>query len=328
MRRDAALSATAALLGAAIVTCAGPVAAQQSQWAPSRTVRLVIPFTPGGAADILGRLLANQISQATGQGMVVENRPGGGTVIATQEVARATADGTSLLLMANSFVINASLRTNLPYDPLKSFEHICFLAQSPHVLTVPNASPIKSFADFAKAAKDKPGGVTVAAVGPATTHHIAIEMLKRSAGINVTYVPFPGGSAAATNVIGGHVSAALTNYAEIKENIGPNVRPIAVGPRQRLKELPDTPTFAELGHGEVIGVSWFGLVAPSGTPPQTVEQIANAFKAALAAPEVTGKAGAAGVIPEGTCGPAFGELLRTQHGRYAKAIKEADIKER
>ena len=261
-------------------------------------MRLVIPFPPGGAADILGRLLANQISQATGQGIVVENRPGGGTVIATQEVARAAPDGTTLLLMANSFVINASLRSNLPYDPLKSFEHICFLAQSPHVLTV-NASPIKTFADFAEAAKDKPGELTVAAVGPATTHHIAIEMLKRAAGIDVTYVPFPGGAPAVTNVIGGHVSAALTNYAEIKENIGSSLRPLAVGPQQRLKELPDVPTFAELGYPDVIGVSWFGLVAPAGTPKPVIDEIAKPPRSAARRRRGRAKVGGAGIVRRG-----------------------------
>lgn len=323
--------ATWARIGAAVMAAAAagsPAMAQgEAQWAPGRTVRLMIPFTPGGAADILGRLLTNQISQATGQNTIVENRPGGGTVIATEVVARAAPDGTTLLLMANSFVINDSLR-KLTYEPLKSFEHICFLAQSPHVLTVPNASAIRTFADFVKASKDKPGAVTVGAVGPATTHHIAIEMLKRSAAIDVTFVSFPGGSAAATNVIGGHLAAALTNFAEIKENIGPAVRAIAVGPAKRLKELPEIPTFAELGHPDVIGVSWFGLVAPAGTPADVVQRITKAFQAGLADRDVATKAEAAGVVIEGTCGPQFGELLRAQHGRYARAIREAGIKEK
>ena len=318
-----------ATIATTILLAAGTANIAQAQWAPSKTVRLVVPFPPGGAADILARLVANQITQASGQGMVVENRPGGGTVIATEAVSRATPDGTTLLLMANSFVINASLRTHLSYDPLTSFEHICFMAQSPHVLSVNSKSTIKTFADLAAQAKAKPGELTIAAVGPATTHHIAIEVLKRSANLDMTYVSFTGGAPSVTNLIGGHVTSALTNYAEAKENLGGTLRPIAVGTRERLPELPDIPTLNELGYPDVIGVSWFGLVAPATTPAAAIAEITKRAKAALADTEVSTKVAGAGIVAEGkTCGADFTALLKTQHGRYAKAIKEAGIKEK
>ena len=304
-------------------------AAHAPQWAPGRNVKLVIPFPPGGASDILARLLAQQISSTSGQTIVIENRPGGGTVIATQEVARATPDGTTLLVMANSFVINPNIRSNLSYDPLTSFEHICFLAQSPHAIVVNSRSTINSFSDLMAQAKAKPGELTMASVGPATTHHIAIEMLKRASGLPVTFVSFQGGGQALTNLIGGHLDAVQANYIEVKENLGKSLRAIAVGGRQRLAELPDVPTIAELGFPDVIGVGWFSLVAPGTTPKAVTEEVAKQFRAALAIPEISAKLIAAGLIPEGrTCGAEFTELLKTQHARYGNAIKDSGIKEK
>lgn len=315
-------AATAAILAA-------PASAQPSQWAPGRTVRVVVPFPPGGASDILARLLTQHISSTTGQSIVIENRPGAGTIVGTEQVARSTPDGTTLLIMANSFVINASLRSTLSYDPLTSFEHICFLAQSPHVLVVNSKSAIKTFADFAAQAKAKPGETTIASVGPATTHHIAIEMLKRASGLPLTYVSYPGGGQALTNLIGGHLDAVQANHIEVKENLGRELRGIVVGGRQRLADIPDVPTFAELGFPDVIGLGYFGLVAPGGTPKPAIDLIETQLRAALAVPEISGKLIAAGLLPEGTtCRAAFTELLRTQHARYANAIKDAGIKEK
>ena len=222
----------------------------------------------------------------------------------------------------------ASLRT-LSYDPLSSFEHICFLAQSPHAIVVNSQSSINTFADFMAQAKAKPGEMTFASVGPNTTHHIAIEMLKRASGLPVTQVSYQGGGQALTNLIGGHLNAVQANYIEVKENLGKSLRAIAVGGTQRLAELPDVPTIAELGFPEVIGVGWFGLVAPGTTPRAVTDEIGSQFKAALAVPEISAKLIAAGLIPEGrTCGADFLALLKAQHGRYAKAIKDAGLKEK
>ena len=222
---------SAALL---LVALSGLPAAQTA-----RTLRLVVPFPPGGSADVLARQLSLQIGQNGGPTVVVENRPGGGTVIATDVVARAAPDGNTVLLMANSFVINASVRATLPYDPLTSFAPVCLIVDSPQILVVNAASPFNTLADFVAAARANPGSVNYATVGPATTQHIAVEMFRRLAGIELTYVPYAGGGPAMTALIGGHVMAVLANPSEVMEQIvSGKVRALGVATRERFSLLP------------------------------------------------------------------------------------------
>jgi tripartite-type tricarboxylate transporter receptor subunit TctC len=178
---------------------------------------------------LLARVIGEQVSKAKGQTVIIENRPGGGTVIATESVARAAPDGTTVLLMANSFLINANLQP-LSYDPFTSFESVCALVYQPLVFSVNSTSSIKSFADFVAAAKRVPSDLSVAAVGPNTALHVALEMLKRSARIDFNYVPFPGGAPAVSALVGKHVSAALATYSEIQEHVGTGLRPPVVAP--------------------------------------------------------------------------------------------------
>ena len=227
-----------------------------AQTASGKTIRIVVPFPPGGTADILARLLGQQISETHGPTILVENRPGGGTVIATEQVARSAPDGNTVLLMANSFVINASVRDRLPYDPLTSFEPVCLMADSPQILVVNANAPFKTLADFVTAAKAKPGEMNYATVGPATTQHIAFEMLNRAAGIKLTYVPYGGGTPAITALIGGHVMAVLANPSEVMEQVNAGkLRAIGVASRERFPQIPNVPTIAESGF-------------PASRPPQ------------------------------------------------------------
>jgi tripartite-type tricarboxylate transporter receptor subunit TctC len=318
--------ATMALAVLAGMLLPGELAAQQ-EWAPGRSIRLLVPFPAGGTGDVMARGVSSEITKATGQGFVVENRPGGGTVIATELVARSAPDGLTALLMANSFVINAGLRPNLSYNPLKSFDPVCFLSQSPHVLAVNVKSPITTFQQYQAVARAKPGALTLGALAPATAQHIAVEMLKRAAAIDVTMVPFPGGVPAVTNLVGGHIDSAIANYSEVKENLGSSLRPLVVGSSKRLPALPDAPTLDELGLGDVIATSWFGIVVPAGTPPAIVESFAKAAAAALGVEEVKAKLEAAGIVSEPVCGSAFAGILQRQAERYARVIKDSSIKE-
>ena len=194
------------------------------------------------------------------------------------------------------------------------------------VLAVSNASPIKTFAEFIAASKSQPPTQSIAAVGPATAHHMALEMLKRSAGIDFSFVPHPGGAAAVNTLVGNHVSAALANISEMQENLGTNLRPLALGAEARLPALKDVPTFKELGHPSMIAIAWFGLVAPAKTPEVIVGQIIKEVNAAVEVPDVSKKLDEVGLVKLVKCGADYTTYLKSQHEQYAKVIKEAGIK--
>ena len=314
----------AACLAVVLLALAGGPALAQTP--TGKTIRIVVPFPPGGTADVIARIIAQQAGQAGGGSFVIENRPGAGTIIATDLVNRAAPDGTTLLLMANSFVINPSVRASLPYDPL-TFEPICLLVNSPQVVVVNSASPYQTLAELFAAAKARPGELSYATVGPATTQHIAGEALRRAAGLNLTYVPYPGGAPAVNALLGGHVVAVLTNYSEVKEQVNAGkLRALAVTTHERIPPLPNVPTLSEAGHKDLEATAWFGMMAPPKTPKETTTQLIALIKAALQAPEVSSKLIAQGLYPVGACGPDFAEHVRKQHESYARLIRELNIK--
>ena len=301
-----------------------PAAAQDSL--RDKTIRIIVPFPPGGSADSLARIVTQQVTQATGQRFVIENRPGAGTIIGTEAVARSAPDGTTLLMMSNSFVINGIVRASLPYDPM-AFEPVCFLVDSPQVLVVNESSPWRTLKDLVDAAKARPGELSYAAVGPATTQHIAGEMFKQAAGINLTYVPYPGGAPAVTALMGGHVSMVLANYNEVMEQLrAGKLRPLAVASRERIKPLPDVPTFIEAGYKDYETSAFFGLVAPAKTPAGTLDQLASMLVSALQAPDVTAKLVTQGLDVVAKCGDDFRAHIRRQHDKYSRAIRDGNIK--
>lgn len=307
-----------------VLALSGPAPAQTPA---GRTIRVIVPFPAGGTADILARVLGQQIGQTGGPTLVVENRPGGGTVIGTDQAARAAPDGNTVLLMSNSFVINASVRASLPYDPLTSFEPVCLLVETPQILVVNAAAPFKTLGEFIAAAKARPGELSYATVGPATTQHIAVEMLQRAAGIKLIYVPYAGGAPATTALMGGHVMAVLANPSEVMEHVSSGkLRAIGVASRERFSQLPNVPTIAESGFPGFEATAWFGMMVPAKTPKEAIAQNIALFKSALAAPEVQAKLSAQGYRSIGVCGDEFGAHVRRQFESYARVIKEANIK--
>jgi tripartite-type tricarboxylate transporter receptor subunit TctC len=299
----------------------------QSAWSQaSRTIHLIVPFPPGGSADILARVLGEQINKAQGPTVLIENRPGAGASIAYDLVARAAPDGNTLVINANSFVINPLMR-KVTYDPFTSFEPICHLVSSPQVIVVNSASPYRTLADFVDAAHARPGELTVATVGPATTQHIGFEQFRHLAGLNVTYVPYSGGAPAITALLGGHVTAVLGNYSEAVEQLNAGkMRALAVTSRARIPPLPDVPTVAESGYKDYEVEVWFGVAAPAKTPKETVTQLAAWFTAATQAPEAKPKLITLGLYPVGTCGADYVEQIRKQSIEYGRVIREANIK--
>jgi tripartite-type tricarboxylate transporter receptor subunit TctC len=299
----------------------------QTAWSQmARTIRIVVPFPPGGSADILARLLGEQINKANGPTVVIENRPGGGASIAYEAVARAAPDGNTLVINGNSLVINPHLR-KVNYDPLTSFEPVCYLLRSPNLIVVNGSSPYRKLNDYVAAAQAKPGELAFATVGPATTQHIGFEQFKRLAGINVTYVPYQGGAPAITALLGGHVSAVLTNYSEAVEHLNTGtLRALVSLSRERIAPLPHVPSTTEVGLKDYDVEVWFGVLAPAKTPKDVLVQLATWFKTAMEAPDVKPKLAKLGLYPVGTCLDEFVAHIRKQYDEYGRIIRETNIK--
>jgi len=319
-RRSLHLPARAATMLAVLAL----VLFEHDAWSQAtRTIKIVVPFAPGGAASIQARLLAEQISRAQGSTVLIENRPGAGTVIGTEAVSRAAPDGNTLLLNGPAFVINPHLR-KVDYDPVTGFEAICQLVSSPQVMVVNSASPYRTLGDLFNAARAKPGDLTLASVGPGSDKHIAFEMLKRAANVDMIYVPFPGAATAVNALLGEHVTAVLANYVEIVEQVkAGKLRALATASRE---PLPDVPTVADSGYQDHLADAWFGVFAPAKTPKDAVSQLAGWFGSALQVPEIKAKLVSLGLYPVGTCGADFADHIRKQYDQYGRAIREANIK--
>jgi len=287
--------------------------------------RIVVPLPPGGAGDIVARLLAEEISRAQGRTIVTENRPGAGSVIGTEAVARSAPDGATLLINAPYLLIAPQVK-KVGYDPLTSFDPICHLVSSPGIIVVNSASPYRTLADFIDAARAQPGKLSIASVGPATAQHLGLEMLKRASGADITYVPFAGGAPAINALLGNHVTAVFAEYAPLSAHIkSGTLRALATTSIQRVDAQPALPTVAESGYPGYEVDLWWGLFAPASTPENIRLQVAEWFKAALQAPEIKARLAAQGFSPTGTCGAEFGAMLRKQYGDYGRIVRDAKI---
>lgn len=324
-RRTFSHLATAVAVLTVAFVASGAVTGQEARSQARRTIKIVVPLPAGGTADILARILGEQVGRDHGVTVVIENRGGGGTIIGTEAVSRAAPDGNTLLLTATGLVISPHLR-KVNYNPLTSFEPICQLTSTPLVVVVNGASPYRSLAEFLDAGRAKPGALTVAGV-PATISQIAFEMLKRTANVDLTFVPYTGGAPAVNDLLGGHVTAALLPLAGLTEQVkGGPLRVLATTTKTRTEVLPDLPTIAELGHKEYEADFWNGLLAPERTPKEMVSQLADWFAAAMQVPEVKAKLVALGFQPIGACGADFGVLLRRQYDEFGRIIHETSIK--
>jgi len=314
---------------AAFAVLAGIVATMTGQdaWSQSaRTIKIIVPLAPGGGADILARLMADQISHAQSPTVVVENRPGAGSVIGTEAVSRAAPDGNTLLINTPNLIIGPYVR-KLNYDALKSFTPICHLVSSPALIVVNSASPYHVLADLFGAARANPGVLTLASSGPATTLHIASEKLKRAANFNMIYVPYGGTGPAVTALLGEHLTAAFAEYPAVAEQLkAGTLRALATSSQARIEPLPEVPTVAESGYQGYEVDLWWGVFAPAKTPKETVSQLAEWFTAALQAPDMKPKLAAAGFYPAGVCGTEFAAYLARQSEEYGRVIREANIK--
>jgi tripartite-type tricarboxylate transporter receptor subunit TctC len=293
--------------------------------AQTGTTKIIVPYPPGSGPDILSRLMAEQIGKAEGQTVVIENRPGGGTLIGTEAAARAAPDGTTVLLVANSFVVNPALKKG-NYDVSKSFEPVCYLAATPMVLVVLGTSPYKTLNDLIAGAREKPGQVVFASGGPASSLHVAIEVLKRASNITITYVPYAGTAPSINALMGGHVHAVWADYPTVVSALkAGTLRALVTTASKRVDALPDVPTLSETGIVKYEIDIFYGIVAPAKTPEAKVKQLTAWFTAALKAPDVQPKLARQGLFPVGMCGAPFGDFMRKHVAEYARIIKESGI---
>jgi tripartite-type tricarboxylate transporter receptor subunit TctC len=294
---------------------------------PAQTgvIKVVVPVPPGSAGDLIARLLTDQVGRLNNRSFVIEPRPGAGTMIGTEAVARAPANGQTLLINAPFLLIGPHLR-KLSFDPLASLDPVCYLVSSPGVLAVNAASPYRTFADLMEAVRTRPGQLTFASAGPGSTHHVGFEKLKHDAGLDFIYVPFSGGGPAINALLGNHVTAVLAEYAPLSEHLkAGTLRPLAVTSTARVALLPGVPTIAETYPGFEVDF-WWGLFAPAHTPDALLSQLAEWFTAAMQKPEVKAKLNELGFFPAGICGQDFAALLRKQYEDYGRVIRSANMR--
>jgi tripartite-type tricarboxylate transporter receptor subunit TctC len=312
---------------AAVIAVTVLASSSHCAWSQAtRTIKIVVPTPPGGVLDIVARLLAEQIGRTGGPTLVIENRPGAGTIVGTESVSRAAPDGGTLLLNGNPFLVNPLLR-KVNYDPLTSFEPVCALVSSPEIIVVNSASPYRTLAELLDRARAKPGELTLASIGPGSNFQLEFEILKRAAKVDMTFVPYPGNGPAINALLGGHVTSMFGTYSNMAEYLKTGkLRALVVANRTGAELLTHIPTGVESGYTDFEDEAWFGAFAPAKTPKETVSRIEGWFTAATRVPDIEAKLAVQGLYRVGTCGADFATLIRKQYGDYGRIIREANIK--
>lgn len=296
----------------------------------ARTIRIVVAVPAGGPADTLAHLFADQMSQAfsraRGPMLQIDTRLLADGTVGAENVSHAAPDGDTLLMTTNAFIINPYLR-QVRYDPLTSFEPICYLVSSPEVVLVNATSQYRTLADLLNAARANPGESTMASFGPAGSAHIAVEMLKLAAGVDIRYIPFASQVLAINALSSERVTSVFVSYRAVREHLKDGrLRALASSSRTRIDALPDVPTIAESGYAGYEAAVRLWLLAPATTPKETISQLAGLFTAAMSAPEVKSKLVAEQLDPVGMCGADSAAFLRKQYEDIGRVVRDANIK--
>ncbi|MEN9538033.1 MAG: hypothetical protein RLZZ126_268 [Pseudomonadota bacterium] len=313
-----------ALAGLFMLTAAQAVA----QAFPAKPIRVVVPFPPGGGTDIIAREVMQKLNATLGWSIVIDNKPGTGGNLGVDAAAKAPPDGYTLALgQTSNLAINPTLYAKMPYDSLKDLAPISLVASAPLVLVVAADSPFKTLAEVVDASKKKPASLNFASPGNGTVAHLASELLQKTAGVKFTHVPYKGAAQAVTDLLGGQVqlymSSVPTMIGHIKNG---KMRALAVTSLQRVDDLPQVPTVAESGYRGFDAATWFGFVAPAGTPKEVVARLNTEINKALQAPDVKKKLMDQGAEVLGSTPEHFGALIRSDIARWAPIIKESGAK--
>jgi tripartite-type tricarboxylate transporter receptor subunit TctC len=317
----------ASLLSALLVQFAAQTASAQSAF-PNRPIKILVGFTPGTAPDVVARILADRFAEDWGAPVVIENLPGAGSNIATERVAKAVADGYTLLMGGNgALVINPSLFETLPFDPVKDFAPISQVFIAANVLVLPPEQPVKSVADLVALARADPGKLSYAHAGVGTSQQLAAELFKYMAHVDIKGVPYRGTTAFMPDLLANRITLSFANITNVMPLVREGkLRALAITSIKRSALAPDLPTMAESGYPGFEAVPWFGLLAPTGTPQDVIDKVHDETVKVMAMPEVRKRFDELGLESVGNTPAEFAAVIRKETPEWAKVIKDADIK--
>lgn len=295
---------------------------------PSKPVRLIVPFPPGGSNDVVGRLVAQQLSTQLGQQVFVDNRGSAGGVVGTETAAASTPDGYTLLVVSIPFAVDPALH-KLNYDPIKSFAPIALLATGPDVLVVNPAMPVKSVKDLLELAKQKPGQLNYASAGIGTFTHLAGALFTQLTGVNIVHVPYRGGGPAIQDVLAGHVGIMFSSLIQTAPFVkSGQLRPLGTGGTERSPALPDVPTISEAGVPGYAAANWWGILAPAGTPAPIVKKLHDAIQVALASPDLQKEFAREGATTAAMSSAEFSDYIKAEIAKWGRVVKDDKIQAR
>lgn len=313
-------------IGALLVVACGSA---WSQNYPVRPIRLIVPFSPGGGSDFVGRLSAQKLSEQMGQQVVVDNRAGAASLVGTEIVQRAAPDGYTLLLGDSGFTINLAYYKNATYDPLKHFEPVTVVADTPYILAVNPGLPYAgSLKDFIAAAKAQPGKLGIGSSGAGSGTHFSGELFRLRAGVNMIHVPYKGGGAVLADVMAGHIQSTMTTppaaFPMVKSG---RLKILAQAVAKRSPLLPDVPTFAESGVPDVLVSNWYGIIGVGGTPQPIIKRLHDELLRAIASPDMRERLTASGLQAAPVSPEQFGRAILAEVARWKRVVKESGIRQ-
>jgi tripartite-type tricarboxylate transporter receptor subunit TctC len=296
---------------------------------PSKPIRLIVPFGAGGGSDYVGRLVGQKLTEQMGQTVVVENRPGAASLLGTELAARAAPDGYTLLLADSGFTINPAFYKNTRYDPLKDFDPITVVAETPYLLVVNPALPYAgSLKEFLAAAKAQPGTINIGSAGNGSGTHLSGELFKLRAGLNLTHVPYKSAGASVADVVSGQIQSSMSSAPPALPLVkAGRLRILASAAAKRSALLPDVPTFAESGISDVLVSNWYAVMSVGGTPRPVLKRLHDELTRAIASPDMRERLAAGALEPAPNTPEEFGKMIANELQRWAQVIKEAGIRQ-
>ena len=314
-------------LAALAAACALSSSIVLAQAYPARPIRIVVPFSPGGAVDGPMRLIAQELSKRMGQGIIVENKPGAGATIGSDIVAKSPADGYTLLLASQTNAISATLYPKLPFDPVEDFVPVSLIGREPGVVVVHPSLPVKTLQEFIAYAKERPGQIDYASSGNGSGQHLFAALLASMTGLKMNHIPYRGSGQATTDLLAGQVQMSIPGLAGMLGHIrAGKLRPLAVTGARRAPQLPDVPTVSEAGVPGYEAYVWMGLLAPKGTPTAIIDRLHREITVVLAGDEVKAYMNTASIESVGSTPAEFGVFFRAEKNRWARIIRETGAK--